>query len=485
MRPLRRGDVLLLRGLVTMEGLEAALERQREQGGALGESVVALGLLSTEQMMGVLRDVPAMPFKAADTGIKRSTLIGLLLKIMRMEGCEMLPEFSARMKLHQAIVQDLLAEITAQQLVQVLGSVQKGLATYVRYTLTDQGRTAAAEAMAQSQYIGPAPVSLAAFQAQVRKQAIANENLRADAMRDAFAGLTMPPGFVRKLLPAVRAGRTVLLYGPPGNGKTSVGSRIAGMFHDIVYVPHAIEVGGQLVKVFDAALHRPYADEKLALSRPTGESLLLESFDPRWEACRRPVVTAGGELTLEMLDLGYDAATKVYEAPLHVKALNGVLLIDDFGRQRVSPTELLNRWIVPMENRVDYLKLNSGMSFQLPFDELVIFSTNLDPSDLVDPAFLRRIPYKLEVAGPSVEDYHRVFAAAARDRGLTVEPETLHHIVRRLQGGGHELAYFQPRFLCEQAHQFCACFDLPPVITRDIADEGLENLYVDLIGKGP
>ena len=483
MRPLRLSDVLLLRGLVTVQDMEAALDRQREQGGALGENVVALGLLSTEQLVDVLRNVPAMPFKAADTGINRSTLIGLLLKFMRMEGCETLPEFCARMKLHQAVVQDLLAEITAQHLVQVLGSVQKGLATYVRYSLTDQGRVAAAEAMAQSQYIGPAPVSLAAYQAQVRKQAIANENLRGDAMSKAFHGLNMPPGFVRKLLPAVRAGRTVLLYGPPGNGKTSVGSRIADMFRDIVYIPHAIEVGGQLVKLFDSALHKPYEDDKLAL--PAGESLLMESFDPRWQACRRPVVTAGGELTLEMLDLGFDASTKIYEAPLHMKALNGVFLIDDFGRQRVSPTELLNRWIVPMESRIDYLKLNSGMSFQLPFDELVIFSTNLDPSDLVDPAFLRRIPYKLEVAGPNVEDYRRVFLAVAKDRGLAVEPETLDHVVQRLQAGGHDLAYFQPRFLCEQAYQLCGCFGLPLVITRDIVDEGLENLYVDLIAKDP
>lgn len=480
---LRLGDVLLMRGLVAVEDLEAALDRQREQGGPLGESVVALGLLSPEQLQAVLRDVPALPFTVGATGVSRSALLGLLLKFMRMEGCETLPELGSRMKLHQSVLQELLAEATTQHLVQALGSVQQGLVSYMRYSLTDQGRVAAAEAMAQSQYLGPAPVSLAAFQAQVGRQAIANENLVEDVMRRGFAGLSMPANFVRKLLPAVRAGRTVLLYGPPGNGKTSVGSRIADMFRDVIHVPYAIEVSGQVIKMFDDTLHKPYGREMSTPALSSGEGLLLESFDARWQACRRPVAMAGGELTLEMLDLGFDAGTKFYEAPLHMKALNGVLLIDDFGRQRVSPTELLNRWIVPMESRIDYLKLNSGMSFQIPFDELVIFSTNLDPSDLVDPAFLRRIPYKVEVAGPSAEEYRQVFAAAATQRGLAIEGGTLDHIVQRLEEGGHDLAYFQPRFVCEQAFQLCACFSLPPVITREVADEGLENLYVDLIAR--
>ena len=484
-KPLRLGDVLLMRGLVAVKDLQAALDRQRKQGGPLGESVIALGLLSPEQLQAVLRETPAVPFTVDATGVSRSALLGLMLKFMRMEGCETLPELSARTKLHQAVLQELLAEATIQRLVQALGSVQQGLVSYARYSLTDQGRVAAAEALAQSQYLGPAPVSLSAFQAQVSRQAIANENLVEDAMLQGFSGLSMPANFVRKLLPAVRAGRTVLLYGPPGNGKTSVGSRIADMFRHVVYVPYAVEVSGQVIKVFDGTLHKPYGEGMSAAALSSGESLLMESFDARWQACRRPVAMAGGELTLEMLDLGFDASTKFYEAPLHMKALNGVLLIDDFGRQKVSPIELLNRWIVPMESRIDYLKLNSGMSFQIPFDELVIFSTNLDPSDLVDPAFLRRIPYKVEVAGPSVEEYRRVFLAVAKQRGLTIEGEALDHIVRRLQEGGHDLAYFQPRFLCEQAFQMCACFSLPPVITLEVADEGLENLYVDLIAKEP
>ena len=480
MKPLRLGDVLLMRNLVALDGLEAALDRQRREGGPLGESLVILGLLTSEQLLAVLRETPEAPLRAADTGINRTTLLGLMLKFLRQGGCETLPELADRTKLHQGIVQDLLTEATARHLVQVLGSVQHGLATYVRHTLTDQGRAAAAEAMARSQYIGPAPVSLAAFQSQVSKQSIANENLRADAMDGTFTGLSLPDNFKRKLLPAIRTGRTILLYGPPGNGKTSVGSRIAGLFQHVIYVPYAIEVGGQVVKMFDATLHKPYDEGHARPALSNSGSVLLESFDPRWQACRRPFVTVGGELTLDMLDLGDDAGTGVYEAPLHMKASNGVLMIDDLGRQRVSPTELLNRWIVPLENRHDDLKLTTGMSFRIPFDELVIFSTNLNPSDLVDAAFLRRIPYKIEVGGPGVEAYHEIFRTAARQRGLTIEPGILDHVVRRLQSSGQALAYFQPRFLCDQALQLCTCFDLPPAITRDVVEEGLQNLYVDL-----
>jgi predicted ATPase with chaperone activity len=346
--------------------------------------------------------------------------------------------------------------------------------------LTDQGRVAAAEALAQSQYLGPAPVSLTAFQEQVRKQAICNENLQEESFKQAFAGMNIPPNYVRKLLPAVRSGRTVLLYGPPGNGKTTIGTRVATMFRDVIYVPYAIEVGGQIIKMYDTGLHKPYADGGTVATLSSANSPLLETFDARWVACRRPVAMAGGELTVEMLDLGFDPVGKYYDAPLHMKALNGLFLIDDFGRQRVNPTDLLNRWIVPMESRIDYLKLNTGFSFVIPIDELVIFSTNLAPADLMDPAFLRRIPYKIECSGPSLDDYRSVFIALCNKHGLAISTDVVNYIARRLQSRNYDLAYFQPKFLCDQFSQLCQCFDLPPIVTREIADEGLENLYVDL-----
>ncbi len=479
-KPLRLGDILLVRKLVTYEGLEAALDRQRREGGRLGDNLVALGLLSTEQLATVLDQIPATPLSVEETGVSRASLLALMMKFMRTESLETLPALSAKMKLSSAVLTDLMAGANTQRLVEVKGAIPHGFGTTMRYALTDLGRAAAAEALTQSQYVGPAPVSLTAYQQRVRRQAITNENLTEASVADGFAGLNVPYNFVRKLLPAIRAGRTALLYGPPGNGKTSIGTRIARLFRDMIYVPHAIEVNGQIIKVYDAELHKPFQDESDSVTLSNGNGLLLESFDSRWVACRRPVAMAGGEMTLEMLDLGFDPVSNVYDAPLHMKALNGVFLIDDFGRQRVKPTELLNRWIVPLESRIDYLKLNTGNSFQIPFDELVVLSTNLDPSDLMDPAFLRRIPYKIEMLGPTEGDYRRVFEAIATGRGLAVESDVLDHIIRRLREKDYALAYFQPNFLCEQVFNLCACFALPPVITTGLADEALENLYVDL-----
>jgi len=208
-----------------------------------------------------------------------------------------------------------------------------------------------------------------------------------------------------------------------------------------------------------------------------------ERFDERWVACRRPAVIAGGELTLGALDLQYNADTRFYNAPLHIKALNGMFLIDDFGRQKFSPTDLLNRWIVPMEDRIDYFQLKGGATFSLPFDELLVFSTNLKPSELIDPAFLRRIPYKIKLFEPSRDEYRRIFADVSRSFGLSLDASVFDFIVERLSGD-FGLAYYQPRFICEQVVEACKCFGLPPQLTADLAADALANLYFDIEDAG-
>ncbi len=478
---MRLGDILLYRGLVSAEGLERALKLQREKSGRLGEYLIELGLISHEQLHAVLEETPSSPLNVQQTGISRASLLGLMLKFMRADSCETLPDLSKKMGLPHSVIQELMEEATTQKLVQTLGSSVVGLVRYIRYTLSDLGRAAAGDALAQSAYLGPAPVSLSTYQTQVRRQAIRNENLREANFRAGFSDLNVPDAYVRKLLPAVQAGRTILLYGPPGNGKTSIGTRISKMFRDVVYIPYALEIGGQIIKIYDTGVHKPYNDGPgAAASLSESGSVKLEGFDMRWVPCRRPVAMAGGELTLEMLDLRYDPVTKFYDAPLHMKALNGLFLIDDFGRQKVNPTELLNRWIVPLESRIDYLTLNTGMSFMIPFDELVLFSTNLKPADLMDPAFLRRIPYKIEVLGPEVAEYRKIFAAVATKHQLAISDYVFQHIVGRLRSASYDLAYFQPNFLCEQIAQICSCFNEPREVTIDLAEEALKNLYVDL-----
>jgi energy-coupling factor transporter ATP-binding protein EcfA2 len=478
---MRLGEILVGRGLVTLEGIGAATERQRTQGGRLGENLIALGLVTAEQLESVIHDTPITPRTIADTGIAHGNLLGLMLKFMHLEACEILPEITERLKLPQSLVQQLLDDAVQRQMVQALGSTTRGIVSYIRYSLSERGRTAALEALSQNLYLGPAPVTLVAYQEQILRQRITNEMLDAATLRSSFDGLVVPEHYLRKIGPAINAGRTVLLFGPPGNGKTTIATRVAALFKHVVYIPYAVEIDGQILKVFDPSLHKPAVTEDQATELSAKGGLQREGFDERWAACKRPIAIAGGELTLEMLDLQFGHETKFYEAPLHVKALNGVFVIDDFGRQQVSAESLLNRWIVPMESRVDYLKLNTGKSFMLPFDELLIFSTNLQPSDLMDPAFLRRIPYKIKLYEPTREEYRRIFEGVARSRGLEVTDEVFDFIVERLTvATKYGLAYYQPKFICEQVVEACKYEGIRPVFTRELAGEALANLYVEI-----
>ena len=375
-------------------------------------------LATVEQVVAtVSNNAPPIPATIADTGISERNLLYLMLKFMQVEACEIIVDLAPRMKLPRIVVQRLV-EIGVQQRLIGATSASSDLALSTRYALTEAGRSAARDALDQNLYIGPAPVSLVSYRDQIEKQRITNEMLDEAALRRGFAGLVVPEQMVRRLLPAINAGRSVLLYGPPGNGKTTLSTRIAGLFENPVYIPYAVEVAGQIIKVFDAQIHQPRIAEtqKRATVAP---GLQRETSDQRWVACSRPVVMTGGEMTLDMLDLQWNAEARFYDAPLHVKALNGMMLIDDFGRQKFAPNDLLNRWIVPMENQIDFMKLNTGASFTLPFDVLLMFSTNLHPADLMDAAFLRRIQYKIKLFEPTRDEYRQIFEvvdAIARSR---------------------------------------------------------------------
>ena len=273
-----------------------------------------------------------------------------------------------------------------------------------------------------------------------------------------------------------------MLYGPPGNGKTTVASAVSKIFRHIIYVPYAIEVEGQIVQLYDSTVHEPAVDEQAAEQlAQQNKGLRREDFDQRWMPIRRPVVTVGGEFSLEMLELSYNSDAKFYEAPMHIKSLGGTFIIDDFGRQLVAPEALLNRWIVPMESRIDFFKLRSGKSFYLPFDELLIFSTNLEPTDLMDPAFLRRIPYKIEMFAPSREDFRLIFDLVAKGAGLTVTEDVFDYIVEQLQvENDYQLAYYQPKFICDQVLAACKYEKQPPEMTLERVADAMQNLYVQM-----
>ncbi len=479
---MRLGDILVARGLVTVEQVEAAVSRQTEEGGRLGDNLVALGHITTEQLDDVMHETPRSPKTLMGTGVSVATLQTLLMKFLLVEQIDTTSAMAEAMRLPMRVVQHLFRDAEEKKYVQSVSSEGVGVASDVRYELSERGRAVAADYLDRNYYLGPAPVSLTAFQEQVLKQRITNEQLDKKSIEECFEGLIIPDYFTRQIGPAVNSGRTVLLYGPPGNGKTSVATSVSRIFRHIIYVPYAIEVEGQIVQMYDSTVHEPAVDEDAASQLASqNRGVRREDFDRRWIPIRRPVVVVGGELTLDMLELSFSEDAKFYEAPMHIKALGGTFIVDDFGRQIVSPEALLNRWIVPMESRIDFFKLKSGKSFYLPFDELLIFSTNLEPDDLMDPAFLRRIPYKIELFAPSRENFRSVFDMVAGNAGLQLNDEIFDYVVEQLQvQNDYELAFYQPKFICDQILAACKYENIPPSFTLDRVADALRNLYVQM-----
>ncbi|HXF15095.1 MAG TPA: hypothetical protein VN517_18220 [Terriglobales bacterium] len=472
------GDLLVRAHLVTVEQVAKGLAAQENRGGRLGDHLVAMGALSAEALNEFLHRMPGEPGNLAATGIDPGELLTLLMKLIYAGRLESVRQFVDATRLPYHIVLDLVQMAVDRQLLRTLGTREEGSIAEMSYAFTEQGKRWAIDALQQGRYAGPAPVTLDEFCDRVSLQKITNEVISYKRIKEAIRDLSFDERIVEQAGPALNSGRAMLLYGPPGNGKTSVAQRFAGVFDDVIYIPYAVLVEGQIIRVFDPSLHVPIRPAQL---KEMGKLNLLrqEAFDMRWVPCRRPFVIAGGELTLEMLDLRFNTVARYYEAPLHMKALGGCFLIDDFGRQLVSPTNLLNRWIVPLESRVDYLKLHTGKSFSIPFEELVIFSTNLDPEDLMDPAFLRRLPYKIEVGSPSLELFEEIFQRECQKQDVVLSDKILNLIIHKItEEKGLELAAYHPKFITDQVVATCRFTGQQPHFEPRFIDYAIDNLRV-------
>jgi len=428
---------------------------------------------STDVSLSSQPTPPPPPATIAETGLHPDTLAQLLLKTL-VGGEATGTGLSDKLRLPYSVLDTLVQHARVEKLVEVRGASGSGTAGY-RYILTDLGRDRAMQFFEVSRYVGPAPVSLAQYTTYVRACMAARPYVDRERLSTGFDQLIVNKAMLDLLGPAVNSGKALFLYGAPGNGKTVVAEGIGRALGTEMYVPHAIDVDGQTITTFDAVNHQPMDSAAEAFSVVTSASL-----DRRWEKIRRPVVVVGGELTLEMLDLTFNPISKFYEAPIQMKANGGVFVVDDFGRQRIPPRDLLNRWIVPLESRVDFLTLHTGRKFEIPFNVLIVFATNLRPESLADEAFLRRIPYKIVAKNPTVDEYCRIFEMNCRKRGLSFDPVMVEYLLRKYyQPRKLQMRACHPRDLIEQVVNMCRYHNRDAVITRELLDAACSSYFLE------
>jgi predicted ATPase with chaperone activity len=422
---------------------------------------------------------PPVPETVADTGLLPEAIAELLLKTLYVQGARSGQQLVESICLPFPIVDDQLLQLQQGRLIEVRRTVGAGRGGYI-FELTSAGGDRAREAMQAGQYVGPAPVPIQQYNAWVERQSVRALHVSRERLTAAFGDLVLEPSLLDTLGPAVNSARSLFVFGDSGNGKTHIAEAIAGLFGEAFYLPHAVDVGGQIMVVYDPVYHIRVDPPEPARTSEPDWLRRLPDYDHRFVRVRRPVVLTGGELTLEQLDLQYDGDTKMYQAPFQVKANGGVLIVDDFGRQRVPPRDLLNRWIVPLEKRIDYLTLHTGSKFPVPFDCLLIFATNLDPAALVEEAFLRRIHYKVRVESPSRAQYEEIFRRCCAARGIPFRPEAVEQVYRDYYGdravrprGCH------PRDITDHVCDIARFHRVEPALSPDLVREACRTYFLD------
>lgn len=419
--------------------------------------------------------LPIQPRTIEETGLGFQFLVELLTKALFLRGQMRLVDLVGYSKLSVAVLEPLLAFMRTERMCEASRSSEAE--TAIAYTLTELGRLRAEDFLRKSQYIGPAPVSLHAYINQVHLQSVANMQVTHEQLAQVFKGLVVKEGILKQFGAAMNSGRAIFVYGPPGSGKTFIAEHLAGLLTGDVAIPHALVVDNEVIQIFDPLTHVPLVP---SISNG-GAALSLDrriSNDARWVPCHRPVIKTGGELTLSMLDLDFDESARFYQAPPQVKANNGLLIIDDLGRQLAPAIDIMNRWIVPLDRHVDYLALHTGKKFMLPFDVIVVFSTNLPPSKLADEAFLRRLGYKIYVGPLSEEEYRLITQQVCNDLQIPFSEDGFHFLLHEHHyKSGKPLSACIPRDILEQLRDIAVYESKPAVMSKELLDWAWNNYF--------
>lgn len=417
---------------------------------------------------------PSEPRALNETGLSTPLIESLLLKYLLVSGTSSGRNMATQICLPFGLLEDVVASLRTRQLI-----VHASSAPFndYYYTLTEQGQQRARVDNEASSYVGPAPVPLMDYVISVEAQSISAESPRRERLQQAFEGITVNEELFDILGPAINSGAGMFLYGAPGNGKSTLAKRITMCFGQEIWIPHAIIESGQIIKFFDASYHEEVKSGNRGMVK-------LNDCDRRWIKVSRPTVVVGGELTMDTLEIRHDPRSNVSEAPLQLKSNCGCLVIDDFGRQRVAPGELLNRWIIPLESRHDFLTLPSGKKIQVPFEQLIIFSTNLEPSDLVDEAFLRRIPYKIGIGDPDESEFHSLFQIYAEEFGCEYRQEAVESLLaQHYRACGRSLRRCHPRDLMRQIRNYCVYHDQEVEMRPEFFDRVLSGYFTTVLDK--
>ncbi|WP_050929845.1 ATPase [Aestuariivita boseongensis] len=419
---------------------------------------------------------PPLPRYLEDMQLPVVMMRDILLKTIFRKSVSTVSEIARAICLPASVTQELIDMTREQKLLEATGTLNANSGNEMGYQLTDAGKSRALDALSQSEYYGPMPVPLTVYREQVERQSIRNIQITRDQLINAMGHLILPDDLLDNLGPAVSSGRSILMYGPPGNGKSSISNGIRDAMGDKIYVPFAIEYSGQVITVYDPIVHTAAMVQE---DNPNQLRRSSNRFDSRYVKCERPTVITGGELSLDMLDLVYNPNAKTYQAPLQLKSTGGIFIVDDLGRQQEPPQALVNRWIVPLEESKDILALQSGEKFEVPFDTLVIFSTNFHPNEIFDQAALRRIFYKIKIDGPNQENFLKIFALVARKKGMPLDEKALVHLLKvKYPTIKNIYANYQPVFLIDQMISICEFEGLPYQMSPELIDRAWANMFV-------